>query len=78
MAVASGVIYASSMAGSTTAPTMFALNAADGSTIWSYAAGSSVIAGATIAGEKVFWGSGYTHSGTPGFTGNNKFYAFGK
>ncbi len=78
MAVASGVVYASSMAGSTTAPTMFALNAADGSTIWSYAAGSSVIAGAAIAGEKVFWGSGYTHSGIPGFTGNNKFYAFGK
>ncbi len=78
MAVASGVVYASSMAGSATAPTMFALNAADGSTLWSYAAGSSVIAGATIAGERVFWGSGYTHSGIAGFTGNNKFYAFGK
>ena len=78
MAVADGVVYASSMAGSSTAPTMFALDAATGSTLWSYPAGSSVIAGATIAEAKVFWGSGYTHSGIAGFTGNNKFYAFGK
>ncbi len=78
LAVSTGVVYAGSMAGSATAPTMFALNAADGSIIWSYAAGSSVNAGATIVGNKVFWGAGYTKLGVPEFTGNNKFYAFGK
>jgi polyvinyl alcohol dehydrogenase (cytochrome) len=57
---------------------MLALDATNGSTIWSYAAGSSVNAGATIVGENVFWGSGYTHLGIPGYTGNNKFYAFAK
>jgi polyvinyl alcohol dehydrogenase (cytochrome) len=78
LAVATGVVYAASMAGSATAPTMFALKASDGSIIWSYAAGSSVNAGATIVGNKVFWGSGYTKLDVAGFTGNNKFYAFGK
>jgi len=78
LAVADGVVYAGSMAGSATAPTMLALDASNGSTIWSYAAGSSVNAGATIVGENVFWGSGYAHLGIPGYTGNNKFYAFAK
>jgi polyvinyl alcohol dehydrogenase (cytochrome) len=57
---------------------MFALDASNGSTIWSFEAGSSVIAGATVVGENVFWGSGYAHLGIPGYTGNNKFYAFSK
>lgn len=76
MAVANGVVYAPSMAGSATAPTMFALDASTGNTIWSFAAGSSVIAGATVVGDVVYWGSGYTHLPLPGFTTNNKFYAF--
>jgi polyvinyl alcohol dehydrogenase (cytochrome) len=74
--VANGVVYAGSMAGSVTAPTMFALDASSGKTLWSFAAGSSVIAGATVVGDYVFWGSGYAHLGIPGYTGNNKFYAF--
>ena len=78
LAVADGVVYASSMAGSATAPTMLALNAANGQTLWSFAAGSSVNAGATIVDNVVYWGSGYAHLGIPGFTGNNKFYAFSK
>ena len=64
------------MAGSAIAPTMLALNANNGKTLWSYAAGSSVNAGATISNGVVYWGSGYTHLGIPGYTGNNKFYAF--
>lgn len=76
MAVANGVVYAASMAGSATAPTMLALNAANGNTLWSFAAGSSVVAGATIVNGVVYWGSGYSHLGLPGFTGNTKFYAF--
>ena len=78
VAVADGVVYAPSMAGSPTAQTMLALNAANGDVLWSFAAGSSVIAGATIVDGVVYWGSGYTHLGFPGMTGNNKFYAFSK
>jgi polyvinyl alcohol dehydrogenase (cytochrome) len=74
--VANGVVYAASMAGAPTANTMIALNAATGSTLWSFPAGSSVIAGASIANDTVYWGSGYSNLGIPGFTGNNKFYAF--
>ena len=40
---------------------MLALDASSGSTLWSYAAGSSVIAGATVSGDSVYWGSGYAH-----------------
>ncbi len=76
LAVANGVVYAPSMAGSATAPTMLALDASSGKTIWSFAAGSSVVAGATVVGNTVYWGSGYTHLPIPGFTTNNKFYAF--
>lgn len=76
LSVANGVVYASSMAGSATAPTMFALNASTGSVLWNFAAGSSVNAGATVVNGVVYWGSGYAHLGIPGFTGNTKFYAF--
>jgi polyvinyl alcohol dehydrogenase (cytochrome) len=76
LTVADGVVYAPSMAGSATAPTMLALDAATGQTVWSFAAGSSVNAGATIVNGVVYWGSGYAHLGIPGYTGNNKFYAF--
>jgi len=78
LAVADGVVYAPSMAGSATAPTMLALNASNGKTLWSFAAGSSVNCGATIVNDVVYWGSGYTHLQIPGYTGNNKFYAFSK
>lgn len=76
LAVSDGVVFASSMAGSATAPTMLALSAATGQTLWSYAAGSSVNAGAAIVNGVVYWGSGYAHLGIPGYTTNNKFYAF--
>ncbi len=78
VAVAKGVVYVGSMAGSATAPTMLALDASTGKTLWSYAAGSSVNAGAVISGDMVYWGSGYAHLGIPGYTGNNKFYAFSR
>lgn len=78
MAVANDVVFAPSMAGAPTAPTMFALDAATGNTLWSFASGASVVAGASIVDDTVYWGSGYTHLGIPGYTGNNKFYAFKK
>jgi polyvinyl alcohol dehydrogenase (cytochrome) len=76
MTVANGVVYASSMSGTPGAATMLAFDAATGDTLWSYAAGSSVNAGATIVNGVVYWGSGYAHLGIPGYTGNNQFYAF--
>jgi polyvinyl alcohol dehydrogenase (cytochrome) len=76
MTVANGVVYAPSMAGDPAAKTMFALDAATGATLWSFAAGSSVNAGASIANDTVYWGSGYGNLGLPGFTSNNTFYAF--
>jgi polyvinyl alcohol dehydrogenase (cytochrome) len=78
LTVANGVIYAPSMAGGASDNNMFALKASTGATLWSFAAGGSVIAGASIAGDTVYWGSGYDHFGSafPQFTGNRKFYAF--
>ena len=58
--------------------TMLALDASSGQTLWTYAAGSSVNAGASIVDGVVYWGSGYAHLGIPGFTTNNKFFAFSK
>lgn len=78
LTVSDGVVYASSMAGAPTAPTMLALNAATGQTLWTFAAGASVNAGPSIVDGVVFWGSGYAHLGIPGFTGNNRFFAFSK
>jgi polyvinyl alcohol dehydrogenase (cytochrome) len=75
MAASNGVVYAGSMGTNATAPTMFALDATNGNTLWSFAPGSSVNAGATIVNGIVYWGSGYSHLGPLG-TGNNKFYAF--
>jgi polyvinyl alcohol dehydrogenase (cytochrome) len=51
---------------------MYALNAATGAIDWSYASGGSVIAGAAIVNDTVYWGSGY-YIGAE----NNKLYAFG-
>ena len=74
--VANGTVFVSSMAGAPTAPTMLALDAATGQTLWTYAAGSSVNAGPAVVDGVLYWGSGYAHLGIPGFTTNNKFYAF--
>ena len=78
LTAADGVVFVSSMAGAPTAPTMLALNAENGQTLWTFASGSSVNAGASIADGVVYWGSGYAHLGIPGYTANNKFFAFSK
>jgi polyvinyl alcohol dehydrogenase (cytochrome) len=74
--VTNGVVYAGSMAGAPSASNMFALNASSGAILWSYPAGGSVIAGASIVGDTIYWGSGYSNLPLPGFVANNKFYAF--
>ena len=75
--VANGVVYGESMANDASAPTMLAMDASNGQILWGFAAGSSVIGGATVVKDTVYWGSGYSHFGPfyP-FTGNNKFFAF--
>jgi polyvinyl alcohol dehydrogenase (cytochrome) len=74
--VANGVVYAGSMDTSPGAPTMFALDAKTGKILWSFAAGSSVIAGPAIVENSIYWGSGYGRFGPSLGTPNNKLYAF--
>ncbi len=78
LTVVDDVVFASSMAGSPTAPTMLALDAQSGQTLWTFASGSSVNAGAAVADGVVYWGAGYAHLGIPGYTGNSKFFAFSR
>jgi polyvinyl alcohol dehydrogenase (cytochrome) len=67
VSVANGVMFAGSQSGS-----MYALDAATGNILWSFASGGTVIDGPAIVDGVVYWGSGYSHPGT----GNNKLYAF--
>ncbi len=53
---------------------MYALDAATGAELWSFASEGSCLSGAAISGGMLFWGSGYLNLG---ITGNNKLYAFG-
>jgi polyvinyl alcohol dehydrogenase (cytochrome) len=77
VSVVNGVVLVPSMGGTSTDPNMLALDAATGKTLWSFPAGASVIAGATVSDGVVYWGSGYTHLGAllPQFTAGTKFYA---
>ena len=54
---------------------MYALNAANGAVLWSFASGGSCLSGASISDGMLFWGSGYSNFGFG--TGNNQLYAFG-
>jgi polyvinyl alcohol dehydrogenase (cytochrome) len=76
MTVANGVVYTASMAGAPQAQNMFALNAGTGAIEWSFASGGSVIAGASVVGNTIYWGSGYSQLPKEPFVGNDKFYAF--
>ena len=69
VSVANGVVYAGSYSG-----IMYGLSAANGKLLFQFQSGGSVIDGPSIAGNFVYWGSGYGHiaPGTP----NNKVYAF--
>lgn len=54
---------------------MYALDAASGAVLWSFASGGGCLSGAAISNGQVFWGSGYSNFGFS--TPNNKLYAFG-
>ncbi len=71
VSVANGVVYAPSMSGD-----VRALDAANGKTLWSQHLPGSAVGGAAIVDGVVYWGNGYAHLGIPGWTGNNKLYAF--
>lgn len=68
VSVANGVLYAGPLNGH-----MYALGAATGKILWSYASGGSVIDGPAIADGVIYWCSGYARIGG---TGNSKVYAF--
>jgi polyvinyl alcohol dehydrogenase (cytochrome) len=71
VSVANGVVFAPSMSG-----TRYALDAATGNTLWSFTAPGAVVTGASVVDGNVFWGSGYTHLGLPGWAGSTTFYDF--
>lgn len=67
---ANGVVFAGAL---DAVGTMYAMDAATGKILWSFASGGSVNSGAAIVDGVVYWGSGYAHiQGTP----NRRFYAF--
>jgi polyvinyl alcohol dehydrogenase (cytochrome) len=72
VSVANGVVYAGSLA--KTGTNMHALNAATGGILWSFAGVGSVASGPAIVGGSVYWGSGYTKSGTG--SPSRRVYAF--
>jgi polyvinyl alcohol dehydrogenase (cytochrome) len=72
LSVADGVVYAGSLA--RTGTNMYALNAATGRILWSFASGGSVAAGPAIVGGSVYWGSGYSKSGSG--SASKRLYAF--
>jgi polyvinyl alcohol dehydrogenase (cytochrome) len=53
---------------------MYAMNAATGAVLWTFASGGSCLSGAAIAAGNIYWGSGYSNFGFG--TPNNKLYAF--
>ncbi len=71
VSVANGVMYAGSSSGF-----MYALDAATGKILWSFASGGSVKSGPSIVDGVLYWGSGYSVASFGGEAGNNKLYAF--
>jgi PQQ enzyme-like repeat protein len=75
VAVANGVLYASSMARDASQNQVFALDARTGTILWQLGVGSSVNSGPAVVDGTVYWGSGYARSGVEG-SGNTKLLAF--
>lgn len=68
MTVANGVVFAGSM---DEKGHMYAMDARNGTILWSFESGGSVMSAPSIADGVLYWGSGYS----TGFN-NNKLYAF--
>jgi polyvinyl alcohol dehydrogenase (cytochrome) len=69
---ANGVVYGCSL---DSLGHMYALDAATGNELWSFASGGSCLSGAAISDGMLFWGSGYSNFGFG--TLNNQLFAFG-
>lgn len=84
VSVANGVVYATSFgslgfgqpAPAQWNPTMFALDASSGKTLWQFTGEGSENGGAAIAEGRVYWGAGYSNLGL-GFP-SPKLYAFSR
>jgi len=80
VSVANGVVYVGSMAGfpgaTTGRPTMFALDAATGAQLWSFASGGSVNASPAIVDGTLYWGSGFSNFNLG--DASNKLYSFSR
>ena len=74
VSAANGVVYGGSSAPS--GANMFAIDAATGQILWSYASGGSTASSPAIVDGNLFWGSGYGMFASAGFTGNDLFYDF--
>lgn len=72
LTVANGLLYAGSLA--RTGTNMYVLSAASGRILWSFASGGSVAAGPAIVAGSVYWGSGYSKSGSG--SASKRLYAF--
>jgi polyvinyl alcohol dehydrogenase (cytochrome) len=60
ISVANGVVYVGEIDKKRGDPTMFALEAATGRILWSFASGTVVHAGPAVVGDTIYWGSGYS------------------
>ena len=69
VSVANGIMYGEDHAGF-----FVALDAATGSALWKFQSGGSSIGGPAVSDGWLFWGSGYSLTGTD--VNNNKLYAF--
>jgi len=69
--VANGVVYAGST--NSSGPNMFGMDATNGQILFSFASGSSVAGGPSIANGALYWGSGYSKAR---LTGNKMIFAF--
>jgi polyvinyl alcohol dehydrogenase (cytochrome) len=73
VAIVNGVLFGGSMDAS---GTMFALDAASGSVLWSFQSGGTVYGGPAVAGGVVYWGSGYVPVRLGYGTPSKKLFAF--
>lgn len=72
LSVANGIVYAGTI---DAVGTMYALDAATGETLWTFASGGSVNTSPAVVDGRLYWGSGYNVPGF-GITANDRFYAF--
>lgn len=78
VSTAYGVVYGGTSSG--TGNNMYAMQATTGKILWSYAAGGSVLGGASIVNGTVYWAAGYYDTdcpaAQPGCGGHYTLYAF--